>query len=320
MQKNYGDIFVVNIEDLPKGSGQRVKVKCDYCGAIYDTEYCNYNRGRKAFPKDCCSKCAPKKTNEIRKIKIAKEKFKILNDFCSNKNYILLTKEEEYTSCKMKIRYICPIHGEQEIMLDSMVRGHGCQKCARKVVSNKLLKTQDEVKQIIESYGNEWLNKGEYKGVNVNNLIIRCGKCGNVYTTRVSHLLKGINSSCSICTYKTSINEEKIINLLKENNIEFEQEKRFSDCKYKRSLPFDFYIPKYNLIIEYDGEGHYLSSFYKNRVLDIESALKERQRNDKIKNEYCENNGIELLRIPYWEKNNLEKIILQKIKQIKQKI
>lgn len=72
---------------------------------------------------------------------------------------------------------------------------------------------------------------------------------------------------------------------------EIHYQKRFPDCRTKVCLPFDFYIPEYNLIIEADGNQHYSASrkTWGTRVFET----------DAIKNEYCKANGIQLLRIRY---------------------
>jgi len=92
-----------------------------------------------------------------------------------------------------------------------------------------------------------------------------------------------------------SAGERRIKNYLERKNIEFVIEKRFDDCRNIKPLPFDFYLPKYNLIVEFDGKQHY------HEVKRFKSTLAERQRVDEIKNEYCMKNNINILRIPYWE-------------------
>jgi very-short-patch-repair endonuclease len=91
-----------------------------------------------------------------------------------------------------------------------------------------------------------------------------------------------------------------INNFLINNNITFESQKTFQDCKHKGKLKFDFYIPSLNTCIEYDGQQH----FFIIKQWGGELELLDRQRNDKIKNEYCKNNNIRLLRISY--KENIE--------------
>ena len=79
----------------------------------------------------------------------------------------------------------------------------------------------------------------------------------------------------------------------------------FDDCKKKRTLPFDFYIPLLNLLIEYDGAQHFESP----EIFGGEEGLQERQENDKIKNDYCSKNGIKLVRIPYTHFDQIETIL-----------
>ena len=72
----------------------------------------------------------------------------------------------------------------------------------------------------------------------------------------------------------------------------------------KQQLPFDFYLPEYNVLIEYDGKQHFEPvNFY---GCPDESAIKnynDLKINDKIKNDYCENHNITLIRISYKIKN-----------------
>ena len=76
-----------------------------------------------------------------------------------------------------------------------------------------------------------------------------------------------------------------------------------------RPLPFDFYLPDYNILIEFDGKQHYvIESFGKD--LDTFISIKIR---DTIKNIYCDKNNLNLIRIPYWEINNIEEILNNKI-------
>ena len=81
-------------------------------------------------------------------------------------------------------------------------------------------------------------------------------------------------------------------------NIKYDKEKRFNDCKNKKGtdmLPFDFYLPSFNAIIEYDGEHHYIPIDGWGGEEKYHKVLE----NDEIKNNYCDDNNIELLRIPY---------------------
>jgi hypothetical protein len=78
----------------------------------------------------------------------------------------------------------------------------------------------------------------------------------------------------------------------------FECEKRFPKCRNKLPLPFDFYIPIYNLCIEYDGEQHVKPV----KLWGGEKGLKLTQKRDGIKNKFCKDNNINLLRIQHTTK------------------
>lgn len=75
---------------------------------------------------------------------------------------------------------------------------------------------------------------------------------------------------------------------------------------------FDFYLPDYNLFIEYDGQQHFNARFYIGKCKSEDDGMRlfERaQLRDSIKNKYCADNNINILRIPYWESNNIKTII-----------
>ena len=108
---------------------------------------------------------------------------------------------------------------------------------------------------------------------------------------------------------KTSIGEKLIKNFLDTNFITYEREKRFDDCKNKNPLPFDFYLPDYNLCIEYDGELHFKSP----EIFGGLERLKSTKKNDRIKNKWCKDNNIRLLRINYLKKNKINRILNERI-------
>jgi hypothetical protein len=135
----------------------------------------------------------------------------------------------------------------------------------------------------------------DYSKVNyVNNqtkVIIICSIHGDFEQVSSSHLS---GAGCPHCM--ESKGERKISKFLDQKNIEYVRQKKFYDCiglRYK--LPFDFYLPKYRVAIEFDGKQHYEPMEYFGG-LESYNRLKV---NDKIKNDYCEDNFIELIRIRY---------------------
>lgn len=139
----------------------------------------------------------------------------------------------------------------------------------------------------------------------------QCQKCGKIKLYRMDHLVQGDTVSCGCL--KKSIAVDLIKNILDKNKIIYEEEKTFKKCINPLNnyhLYFDFYLPDYNCCIEYDGELHYQSSTF----FGGEEKLKELQYRDDIKNQYCKNNNIKLIRIPYWEQNNIkDEYILNKL-------
>lgn len=137
-------------------------------------------------------------------------------------------------------------------------------------------------------------------------------KCGETFYPTSTHLILDSQYQCVKCSGSQSNNEKIIENYLKSINIIFETQKKFDDCVYKKELPFDFYLPNMNICIEVDGEGHYKPTNFHgiddSRANDLFEMTKLR---DEIKNKYCEDNGITLIRISYIDiKNNNYKNIL----------
>ena len=93
-------------------------------------------------------------------------------------------------------------------------------------------------------------------------------------------------------------------------------QKRFTQCRDKRPLPFDFYLPDYNICVECQGKQHYIAMEY----FGGEKQLKNQLLHDEIKRNYCKKENIKLIEISYLEfkddsyKNILEKEITQPYK------
>lgn len=131
--------------------------------------------------------------------------------------------------------------------------------------------------------------------------LVRCD-CGKEYEIYASNLIQGSTTSCG-CV-RESHGEQKIRELLSNNNIKFESQKKFSDFNYsdtKGKPKYDFYLPEYNILIEYDGEQHFKPIENWNGIEGFEL----RKKHDIIKNEYALKNNFILIRIPYTHYNEL---------------
>lgn len=178
---------------------------------------------------------------------------------------------------------------------NSHLQGCGCRYCKIKECGIKRRLTQDEfLEKAIQKHGTKYDYTNSVYDGNKNKISIFCLKCKNEFKMAAQDHLAG--QGCSKC--KFSKGEIEIEKILKEYKLEYETQKKFEDCKYKNYLYFDFYIKKYNLCIEFDGELHFKSIEY----FGGDEGLKVRQFRDEIKNEYCKKNNINLLRIRYDER------------------
>lgn len=177
----------------------------------------------------------------------------------------------------------------------------GCPKCAgcgrvsEQDVINRLEEKNPRVKYI-----------SGYHGV-MEQAIFQCNDCGHEWVTTTNSVLSG--RGCPKCNM--SHGALKVSELLSNLGVKYETEYRFEDCKDIRTLPFDFYIESKNICIEYDGEQHFSPvRFGKNNSRGTpEERFELVKRRDKIKTDYCNSNGIKLIRIPYTDFNNIEEIL-----------
>lgn len=132
--------------------------------------------------------------------------------------------------------------------------------------------------------------------------ICQC-ECGNTVSVFGGNLTQLHTTSCGCAS--RSIGEQNIENLLKQNNIKYKKEYSFSDLKSIKKLRFDFAIfdDKNSLIelIEFDGRQH------KNDYTpwNTTESLQERQFKDNLKDEYCKEHNIKLVRISYEKRDNI---------------
>ncbi len=178
---------------------------------------------------------------------------------------------------------------------------NGCPLCF-----GTSLKSND---QFIKECNIKHNNRYDYSITNytglINEIEIICKIHGKFVIGAKNHI-HSLNG-CKKCSI--SKGELLISNFLDNENIKYNQEYCFNNCKNKKQLPFDFYIKELNTCIEFDGEQHFNSVEY----FGGEKKLKYIQRNDEIKNTFCKNNDIKLIRIPYTEIRNIDKILKKEI-------
>lgn len=203
----------------------------------------------------------------------------------------------KYIDALTKIAHHCLTHDVYwETTPSRALQGVGCKMCHSEKISASKYKTHEQYVEEVEKVNPNIIVLGVY--INANTPILhKCLIDGNEWYIAPANALFGYG--CPSCN--ESKGEKRIHKWFDSFNIVCERQKIFNDCKDKRPLPFDFYLPNYDCCIEYDGEQHYRSVDY----FGGEEGFKKRVEHDKIKTQYCADNNIKLLRIPYFA--NVEK-------------
>lgn len=190
----------------------------------------------------------------------------------------------------------CKIHDYiWDVLPTSIINGTGCPKCGREKLGLSLRKPHEEYVKELGEVTSNIVCLSEYTNSSTK-IKVKCLKCNEIWEAYPYNLLSG--HGCPACNI--SRGENIIKDWLKLHNIKYESQKRFNNCKDKRTLPFDFYIPSKNTAIEYDGKQH-------TEAIDWfggKERLQYIKQHDQIKTQYCNENNIHLLRISY--KDNIQ--------------
>lgn len=222
--------------------------------------------------------------------------YEYVKEYIESKGSKLLSST--YTNANTKLEIEC-INGHiHHQTFSAFQRGTGCCYCDNS--SRKL--TYEFVKEYIESFGYKLLSD-TYINTN-SHLLVMCNK-GHTYKVSFHNFKAGYR--CPVCN--GSKGEDMVGKVLKTMNLEHFAQYRFKDCRHKNTLPFDFYIPSLNACIEYDGQQHFEPVEYFGGM----KSFKDTQLRDEIKNAYCRDKSIQLIRIPYFEFENIEDILKEKL-------
>lgn len=217
----------------------------------------------------------------------------------------------EYTHIKARINIRCKICGhEWKPIAESLIFSTnpcGCPKCAKNAVKTTL-EFEEELKithpelQLLSPY------------IRSNRKVhVLCTDCNKDFWVTPNKLQQG--QHCPHC--KISHGERFIRDVITNLNIEFEMQKRFDDLKGfgNRKLSYDFYLPTYNLLIEFQGEQHERPVIFKGLTEKIaQERFIKQQEHDKRKRNYAESHNIGLLEIWYYDINLVEDILLKVLK------
>lgn len=214
-------------------------------------------------------------------------------------NYILL--DDEYAGCKNKMRFLCLNHADKGIQyntIDNIVNSHhACKYCSIDRVREFRVVPKETLIQYCA--GKYVTYHGQYTKNNETYVQYTCPKHENngVQEMSLTHF-KDSKSPCKFCGITSG--ELKIKEYLDEHHIQYEKEKTFDGCVYKNKLRFDYYIPILNCVIEYDGAQHFRPVKFSAHQ-DADESYSRNVIRDKIKNDFCESNNIKIIRIPYYQ-------------------
>lgn len=261
-----------------EGSRNKVKIICKIHGIFEQLAY-NHLLGKE------CNMCKPNFGEKLTKLDFIK---KSNNIHKFEYDYSLVN----YINNKSKVKIICKKHGIFEQEPRSHLSGMKCATCQ----GNKKLTKLDFIERSSVLFNNKYdYSLSEIDGTKSKTKII-CPKHGEFEQVVDSHLR---GHGCSSCNESKG---EKIISwFLDKNNIRYEKQKMFDKCRDIRRLKFDFYIPDINTCIEFDGKHHF------EKIEFGQKKLEDTIKKDKIKNIFCLENKIGLIRISY-EQNIIEEL------------
>lgn len=239
-----------------------------------------------------------------------------LNDFIARANEVHSNKysyeKAEYRpKSNGKVLITCPDHGDFWQDSGNHLQGHGCMRCKADLVSEAQRSNTEDFIARAKIIHNDLYDYSLTKyGANQKEpVIIICPEHG-AYTQVPNYHLNG--NGCPDCNSRSQ-GETAIAEYLDKWGIKYQKEAKFPECKNKRALPFDFQIFTDDsfFLLEYHGIHHYKPV----TRWGGQKSLERRQRIDALKEKWARDNGIGLFVIPYWEKKNLQAVLLETIKK-----
>lgn len=234
-------------------------------------------------------------------------------------------KCNHFYSREQKIRYFESLQDDLQVIKINRVKSDiYCKKCGKRFerttvslmsyfdncpnCNNRFKKQMNSLQESQDILSSHFLGHSyqllEYEGYQ-KSCKIKCLECHFIYIGSFSSFLN--SRGCPRCKRKISKGEDRIKKWLEQNSISFIYQKSLDLEENLKRYKFDFFLPDYNLAIEYQGEQHYID---KRGVFD---TLENNQKRDKKKQDYCSRQGIELLIIPYWDLKNIESILNLKL-------
>ena len=273
-----------------------ILTRCKICGNIWNANVVSLLQGSGCF---YCKKGKPRKSHEtfIKQLSEKQPNLQIISNYISD--------EELITYKCLKDGYIGKAKAGNLLSLNTK-----CSCCSKREMHDRQCISQETFELRLKNVNPNIKVIGSYYNFDTK-IKLMCLLHNIEYEQLPSSALQG-KCGCSKCV--RSKGEKSIENILNKMNISYISQHKFNDCIDKKPLPFDFYLPDYNIAIEYQGEQHYnpvcFCSISKEQA---ESNLLLTRKHDEIKKTYCQSNNIDLLEISYWDFDNIENILKEKL-------
>lgn len=218
-----------------------------------------------------------------------------------------------YINAKSKVIIHCYAHGPFTQTANNHLNGQGCPQCALQRKLDRIRQTALTTEEFIARAHK--IHQHEYKYHNTKYVasnkpvVITCTTHGDFVVKRAEKHLNG--QGCPQCSVGSRA-ETIIQSWLASNGVMFLRQHTFDDCESHtsgRKLPFDFFVPLHNMLIEYDGEQH----TKKSPLFHPGDRFERLQQHDNIKTQYANANNITLVRIPHTKFDQIRDILEQHI-------
>lgn len=259
-----------------------IKFKCGDCGHVWDVRPDNIFSGKG------CPEC--KKMKAIKALAMTDDEF---IDKVAKANPYIRIMQIVKSGNKGTSFALCQKHNVLWMANNgTLLRGCGCDKCGSEKIYKSKARTHEEFVSILATSSPHIEVLGKYKNARTK-IKVRCKNHNETYYATPDLLLRGYGN-CQKCTMTSG--EYKVANYLDASGYEYIPQYSFQDNNDEINRKrFDFYIPSLNTCIEYDGKQHFepLPNFGGKETFEYT------KKSDKIKDVYCEKNGIRLIRVPY---------------------
>lgn len=281
------------------GCYTKVEIVCPKHGSFFQTPDI-HNRGYG------CPKCGFERTHNSHRsnkeafIKKAKVKYGDRYDY----------SKVDYKGCYEPIEIVCREHGSFFMKPTYHLIGHRCPKCvSEEMTALRSSTTKDFIRKANKKHNGRYdYSKVDYKERNTPVTII-CKIHGEFQQTPNIHL-----AGCGCPRCKQTKGEKLIEEFLVEKGIQFIKEYTLPNtglfCRRKFLLA-DFYLPSFRTIIEYNGQQHY----YPVSIFGGDEQFEIQKERDATLRDYCQNNGIKLIVIPYTQREHINAILSKKLKK-----